>query len=410
MSNFFAIATVTATLQRELQAAANAAVNGANVTAIRPDGAAGGTPQKGVNIFLYQVTPNSARRNADLPNRSSDGDIVQRPRVALDLHYLLSFYGNELELEPQRLLGSVAQRLHSGPILTGKMIEDMLLNTTTFGFLAGSNLADEKEPVRFTPLGLSLEELSKLWSVFFQTPYALSVAYQASVVLIEGTEQPRAALPVRERTITVLPFRAPEITEILSALGSGLPVLPESTLVIRGRNLRGDVTRVVIGGNELTPQAQDLSDNEIKIVLPPNLRAGINSVQVVQKLMLGAPPAEHSGFESNVAAFVLSPTINSIDTTVPGSITIELDPTLGASQRVVLLLNKNAPAGTNYTFPAELPPGNPPDVKFPLLVSPIESGPYFARVQVDGAESSLLDLDPMSPTFKQLIPPQVTIP
>jgi Pvc16 N-terminal domain len=406
VSNFLAIATVTAALQRELQAAASLAVNGAHATAVRPDGVSSGTPQKGVNIFLYQVMPNGARRNADLPNRSSDGTIVQRPRAALDLHYLLSFYGDETSLEPQCLLGGITQRLNSGSILTDTMINATIINST---FLGGSNLADETEPVRLTPLALSLEELSKLWSVFFQTPYALSVAYQASVVLIEGTEQPRATLPVRERTITVLPFRSPEIMEISSDLGRGLPVLPESTLVIRGRNLRGDVTRVVIGGNELTPQAQDLSDEEIKIVLPATLRAGINSVQVVQKLMLGAPLAEHSGFESNVAAFVLSPEIRAIDTTVPDSIIIEIHPTLGASQRVVLLLNKNAPAGTNYTFPAELPPINPPNVKFPLLVSPLDSGLYFARVQVDGAESSLLDLDPTSPTFKQLISPQVTI-
>jgi hypothetical protein len=165
----------------------------------------------------------------------------------------------------------------------------------------------------------------------------------------------------------------------------------------------------VIGGNELAPLAQDLSDGEIKIVLPATLHAGINSVQIVQKLMLGSPPAEHSGFESRVAAFVLSPEIKNIDTSVPGSIIIEPKPPLGASQRAVLLLNKNAPTGTNYTFPAELPPTNPPNVKFPLPVSGLVAGPYFVRVQVDGAESSLLDLNPLSPTFKQFIAPQITI-
>jgi hypothetical protein len=405
MSNFLAIATVTATLQRELHDAANAAVNGATATAMRPDGATSGTPPTGVNIFLYQVTPNGALRNADLPSRSADGTIVRRPRTALDLHYLLSFYGDESKLEPQRLLGGITRRLNSGPILTDKMINDML-SDAAFVFLAGSDLADETEAVRFTPLGLSLEELSKLWSVFFQIPYALSVAYQASVVFIEGSERPAASLPVRERSITVLPFRSPTIEDVLSDVGPNLPILAGSTLTVRGRQLRGDVTRVLISGDERTPQPQDVSDEEIKIALPSGLRAGINSVQVVHKLMLGIPPAEHRGFESNVAPFVLAPKITNI-TASASSFIIDVDPMLRASQRVVLALN-NVTTGASYTFSLKPLTGDVAQVTFP--VSGLDPGPYFVRVQVDGAESSLLDLNPVSPTFKQLIPPQVTIP
>ncbi len=49
---------------------------------------------------------------------------------------------------------------------------------------------------------LNLEELSKLWSVFFQTAYKLSMAYIANLVLIEAdAETPRPTLPVRSRNI-----------------------------------------------------------------------------------------------------------------------------------------------------------------------------------------------------------------
>lgn len=407
MSNFLAIATVTATLQRELHDAANSAVSGAKATATRPDGAAGSTPQLGVNIFLYQVTPNAAQRNADLPSRSSDGTIVRRPRTALDLHYLLSFYGNEAALEPQRLLGGITQRLNSAPMLTDTMIKTML-GDGTFNFLAGSDLADEEEAVRFTPLGLSLEELSKLWSVFFQTPYALSVAYQACAVFIEGNETPPAGLPVRERIITTLPFRSPTIEKVnsgLDPLEPSLPIVVGSTLIIRGRKLRGDVTRVSISGIEQTPQPQNLSDEEIKIALPSGLRAGINSVQIVHKLMLGNPPAEHRGFESNVAAFVLAPKITSI---APGTtqFIIDIDPVVQVSQRATLLLNQ-VPSGVSRVISVAPAAADTGQVTFP--VSGLTPGQYFVRAQVDGAESSLLDLDPTSPTFKQLISPQVTI-
>ena len=202
MSNFLAVATVTATLERTLQAAVGADVPGASVTTVRPNGPNSGVPDTGVNLFLYQVTPNVALRNRDLPSRRPDGQLTQQPIAALDLHYLLSFYGAEADLEPQRLLGSAVRTLHAQPLL----VRETIRNTVdAVGFLNGSNLADQAETVRFTPLPLNLEELSKLWSVFFQTTYVLSVAYQASVVLISADEAPVLAQPVQERVVFAVP-------------------------------------------------------------------------------------------------------------------------------------------------------------------------------------------------------------
>ncbi len=169
MSNFLAIATVTAALRRTLQAALDIDVPGAKVTTVRPDGSGSGVPNTGANLYLYQVTPNASLRNADMPNRNSEGRLIQRPQVALDLHYLLTFYGDDNELKPQRLLGSVVRTLHARPVLTRQMIKKTI-DDPAFAFLHNSNLAEAFETVKFTPVPLSLEELSKLWSVFFQTP------------------------------------------------------------------------------------------------------------------------------------------------------------------------------------------------------------------------------------------------
>ena len=68
MSNFLAIATVTATMQTLLQAAIGVDVAGATATTVRPDGSDNGLPPRGLNIYLYQVTPNGAWRNSDLPH------------------------------------------------------------------------------------------------------------------------------------------------------------------------------------------------------------------------------------------------------------------------------------------------------------------------------------------------------
>ena len=167
---------------------------GADVLTERPDSAPLGQPR--VRLFMYQVSPNGALRNNDLPTRAANGNVMKRPTVALDLHYLLAFYGNESELEPQRMLGAAVRDIHAKPVLMRRMIEDAIASEP---FLAESNLADAAEQIKFTPLALSLEELSKLWSVFFQAPYALSVAYQGTVVLIESEENAQAALPVLRR-------------------------------------------------------------------------------------------------------------------------------------------------------------------------------------------------------------------
>src|SRR5262249_58300981 len=98
----------------------------------------------------------------------------------------------------------------------------------------------------------------------------------------------------------------------LSQAGAGLPLVVGSTVVLRGRQLRGEVTRVGIGRAEVTPPT--VSDTEITLPLtsPPipaaALRAGVQGVQVIHQLLMGRPPAAHRGVSSNVAAFVLRPT------------------------------------------------------------------------------------------------------
>src|SRR5207244_718340 len=100
--------------------------------------------------YLYQVSPNAALTNADLPARRNNGELMQRPQAALDLNYLLTFYGAEAQLEPQRLLASTVRALHARPILTREIIRQTIAKPT-FAFLANSNLADAIDLVKLTP-------------------------------------------------------------------------------------------------------------------------------------------------------------------------------------------------------------------------------------------------------------------
>ena len=419
MSNFLAIATVTATLSQVLQVAVGVDVPGAAMTTVRPDSTGSGLPTTGVNLYLYQVTPCGTFRNADLPTRSTDGHLMQRPQVALDLHYLLTFYGEEAQLEPQRLLGSVVRTLHARPVLTRQQIQQTLAVEPFKTLLARSNLAEAVELVKFSPIPLSLEELSKLWSVFFQTAYTLSVAYQASVVMIESDETPQAALPVRTRTLTVVPFRQPVIEQVMAQAGEEQPIVADSTLVILGQQLHGDLTQVHIGGVDVIPQ--EVSETRLSLPLPAlpagTLRAGIQGVQVIRPLLLSIPPVPHRGVESNIAAFVLRPNLTAVSATST-QVQVTAAPPIGKEQRVVLLLNEANPPGNRpareYRFEApsrDVPDAPVTSATITIPISGVAAGEYLVRVQVDGAESPLqAETNPASPTFNQYTAPKVTIP
>jgi hypothetical protein len=428
MSNFLAVATVTAALRELLLAAVSPDVPGADVTTLRPNGS--GTPATSINIYLYQVTPNAALSNADLPTRRGDGQLVQRPVAALDLQYLLTFFGSEAQLEPQRLLGSTVRALHSRPVLTRDSIKQTIAKPL-FSYLAQSNLADAVELVRFTPVPLQLEELSKLWSVYFQTPYSLSIAYQATVVLIESEESTHTALPVSARNIYAVPFRQPLIEEVVSAAGSNAPITSESPIVIRGKRLRGDITQVSVAGVDATALISSVSDTEIQLTLPAGLRAGVQGLQVIQPSMMGTPLAPHRGTESNLAAFVLHPKIKKLpgdipDITVPApviagdgtrsaNVTIKLSPNVSQPQRAVLFMNEFNPPGNRaaraYSFDSSPHNKTGDPAETDTLVFPIHGvrdGVYLARVQIDGADTALeQDPDPNDPVY---VGPKMTIP
>jgi len=458
MGNYLAIASVTATLRYLFETQVRPDVQDVKVTTLRPDTAIGNNTDTRINIYLYQVTPNAAYRNMDLPTRRGDSTLIQRPQAALDLHYMISFYGDDNDLTSQRLLGSVVRTLHAYPVLTRQRVRDAISNlqqdtSVNLSYLSDSNLADEVELVKFSPLHLSLEELSKIWSVFYQIPYVLSVAYQGTVVLIDAEDMPQQALPVQSRVFRALPFRQPSIDQIVSKDGDNLPILPTSTIVIKGRNLSGEITRVRIADSELTPI--DVSETRMSVNLSdvPNLRAGIQGLQVLQQSALGIPAVPHSVVESDVAAFVVRPTISiangqddivqnvqgSGTTPRSGTITIGITPGFGSTQRAILLLNEvSATSGQPlnhiplaYSFRAvprqqtwqavqlARQPGEPGGSSVEEMaadhivfaVTGLQPGTYLVRVQVDGAESMLnVDTNPKSPTFNTYSGgPKVTI-
>jgi hypothetical protein len=402
VSNSLAIATVTAALHDLLDVAAKKTLGaGAKVQTGWPD-AASWTTTSGVNLFLYEVTPNGALRNAALPTRTADGRTIEQPQAALNLRYLLTFYGKEADLEAQRLMGAAVSLLEARPLLDRPGLAQTI---GAHAYLSNSNLDEQSELVRLTPLHLTTEELSRLWTTFPQSAYAPSLVYEGAVVLIDAEEDLSAVEAVRSRGVDGTPFCQPLI-QAVEALGApGGPIVAGTTLAIRGEQLSGAQTQIRIDGADHYPASE--TDTLLTLPLPPGLAAGVHAIQIVQPVLLGDPPTPHSGVDSNVAAFVHRPTAQHVST-LAQAVTIHVDPMVRVGQRVTLLLNEE-PGGQGRSYRFERAPEAADADQLTFDVTGTAPATYAMRVQVDGAQSSVTETAPAQPGQPPQLDPNVTI-
>jgi hypothetical protein len=409
MSNALAIAAVTETLVQFLhdQIVVPSQLGSAWVSSVSPDNA-NALPNPGVNVFLYQVTPNLANRNIDLPTRSADGKtLLRKPVVALDLHYLLTFHGDDTALEPQRLLGATVLALHRQPVMQRSDVKPAPLasvaaQTDKIGAAADSGLAVQSQLIRFTPVTYTLEELSKLWSFLLKIDYVLSVAYVASVVLIESDDQPApSGPPALGYQVQVMPFPQTTIRGIVSAAGAGSPIAAASRIAISGAALLpsgGGSLTVLFNGSEGTAPdpVPPPTAGQIFATLPPDLKAGPNTVQIIQPLALGSPPTPHPGTgpASNAFPFVLTPTVAAGSIAVVGvqgsppgqTLQLGVVPPAQTGQRALLLLTGGSPA-TTRPIDGGTVAATTSNLSFALPLLP--PGSYAVQVMIDGARSPL---------------------
>ena len=363
MSNHLAIATVTAALGQLVHAAAQGSgVGGVALKFGRPTAPSSATERK-VHVYLYQVAPNAALRNADTPTRDAGGRVTRRPQAALDLSYLVSFFGDPDALEPDRMLGAAVRDLHARPLLNGQAIADAIASRPA---LSASDLAASVERVKFTPIGMTLDEMSRLWSVMTQTPHALSVAYQAAVVLIEADVTPPVSAPVLRRGpadqgVQIALGAAPAIAAVwlgspqAFAQATRPPSFPNARLglrlAIRASDLGGDALAVRFeharrGVFDVPVPAEAIEGDELHLDLAAPLAgavgwtAGVYAVSLVvtrgrQTLVSGSVPL---ALAPRITSITPSPALRDGGGGV--ALTVGCEPPLRAGQQPRLLVDR----------------------------------------------------------------------
>ena len=359
MSNALAIAAVTATLRSLLESIRQLpGLSDTRVTAQPPDEARiAGKPHQ-LNLFLYQVLPNAAWRNMDIPQRLHPGE-TGMPPLPLNLYYMLTAFGmGDNDVSGHLVLGYAMRILHDHSLLGSQEIAAALPSEALPLVETNSELQNQVERVRITLQPLSVEEIFRLWSGF-HTKYRVSVAYEVSVVLIESTQVAKTPLPVLTRgqndqgissqsdlippfpTIENLIFQHPPsalLTDDLTLKGHNLlPTDSTFTLQVRFTNLHWQTTVDQDPKPGTTPTATEIS------VTLPDSPAGLYTVAVVFKDSTADKKVVQT---SNEVPFSLAPSItkasSNLEKDASGTITnitiqVQCNPAIQPGQRVALL-------------------------------------------------------------------------
>ncbi|MEH0829144.1 MULTISPECIES: Pvc16 family protein [unclassified Micromonospora] len=179
----------------------------------------GGNPQPepaGIHLFLHHVAPNPAWRNMYEPHVNSAGRRVSPSPLAVDMHYMLSVTGADLEREVLLGLGLTALTRHGiVPRLKIESILDSitapaptgtLLHTLTNEPLHDRTTQPEQITIAQAPVDLDLS--TKIWSAL-QSPLRPSAYFLVTTVFLDVGDSYPAATPVQKAVVRVRPAADP---------------------------------------------------------------------------------------------------------------------------------------------------------------------------------------------------------
>jgi hypothetical protein len=419
MSSPLAIGAVSAVLRNLLDNGivdVGVPIGSVGVSAVAPDtidlNDTNSTPS--LNVFMYRTSRNIGWENAAFPARNSRGEPISNQPLALNLHYLVTAYGDN-DFEAEILLGYAMQLLHERPVLDRPAIRRALGPATldasilppAFQALSVSDLAEQIESITVTQEPIDSEEMSRLWSAF-QSNYRPTAAYVVTVVLIETRSPVSSGLPVlsrgpvdpvtnRERGVVVTPGLVPPYPTIETARApdrNPAAVLGD-TITLRGHHLDGTAVNVRFEHRLLDPPnvivvGANTEPGEIAVTLPigpaaeQDWPAGLYTVLVDM-----IRPGEIDPRTSNIAPLllapqaVLPPTLVTRDAVTRDlSVTLSIRPQLRPEQEATLSLG-------SHSASVEPHPAVTSSVDFEF--GEVPAGGQWVRLGVDGVESLLVD-------------------
>jgi hypothetical protein len=133
-----------------------------------------------LTLFLYKVTENPDLKNAQhvLVPQANGSVVEQRAPLALDTYYLLTAHAPDQPdlLEAHRALSRAMRVFYDNGILHGSLLRAENPSTGL----------TERSILRVTLNPISMEDMTRIWSVFPDTPFEISVTYLVTPVAIDS--------------------------------------------------------------------------------------------------------------------------------------------------------------------------------------------------------------------------------
>lgn len=420
MSNALAISTVSAAFLRRVLSAANAAVPNAKVRLGTPTAKLADDAAALVNLHLYRVEPNTARANDHMPTRGATGETRGPSKLALNLHYILTFYGDHDLLEPDQLLGAVMLALEDEPALSRTTVANAIEDHEA---LEDSDLDEALARLRVTRQVMTIDDFSRVWSIFYQVPYAVSLAYEVSHVEIETDDVAPAPVPVVRPGHWVAPHSMLRLDRAGATAAGAVPPVWGGVMHVAGQGLGQPGLALEIDGAALVMDDVTRTDGVLSIPLDAATFAGSELTVGVHRLQAIAHKSrpdlpEHLRPRSNALAFALSPSITvgavtapAVGPTATGTVEIEFTPAIGAAQSVRLLLDsRDAENPAQVVLPGREPGEGAGQATLSFAFTDLPRGDWLVRADVDGLLSPVtIDRTAGSPTQGQIIGPELTL-
>lgn len=391
VSSYKAIAACTQTLVSVVHNAIRE-VPGAHVTQRRPeDQAASAQNEPRVNLYLVQTRPDPTMRSSDLPMRDDNDHLISIPRVTLNLRYMLTFFGPPPT--PHLMLGAAELAMRVNAVFSPDLVRRALAHSDE---LKDSGLDRQLPPVQLVPATVTLEEMSRFWSGFFQVPYTLSTFYDATAVQIQAPLPTTAALPVAQsRTASPQQPPAPQ-TPIGTGLGPQLgpfpaaPVEAGASLPIGGENL---VAGMLAGVDGTWIEIEANPAGGLAFTLPRMTAPGAHEVRlgVVGTHGLPAPVPGSQPQSLAVRPVPFDPSVEEMDGVQTIFVTVDPPPDPATQALAVDLVGLSSPGTSIRVTGGTADPLEPTILRFVVPggrgAAPIRPGEYVVMVEVDGIPS-----------------------
>lgn len=259
MSTYNAIHDLSETLRRLLHGRLNRPGQAVSITVDSPHKENATLPR--VNLFLYQILVDPARRNSlRIPTGAPVNgrqEFVPEP-LALNFRYLLTAFA-EHGLSEHRLLGESMQVLHENQNIP---------ESALYGTLIDADIRARR--IQLVMQSLDLESINNIWGNNVALLRA-SVAYEASMVFIEPSgPRPSVPLVLHEPVPELVPI--PYLESLFPPAGQ-----PGDPIKLYGANLGLPFLKVWVG-DRVVAKTNELHPRVLEFSIPEDLKPGRHNV------------------------------------------------------------------------------------------------------------------------------------